>query len=52
MAKKVNSKEAVQAISRREAFVGHGAMSARGHSGPGDHLLFGRLQTMRICPII
>jgi hypothetical protein len=43
MAKKVNSKEAVQAISRREAFVGHGAMSARGHSGPGDHLLFGRL---------
>ncbi len=43
MAKKVNSSEAIQAISRREAFVGHGAMSARGHSGPGDHLLFGRL---------
>jgi hypothetical protein len=44
MAKKVSTREASGPISRREAFVSHGALSARGHSGPGDHLLFGRAQ--------
>jgi hypothetical protein len=42
MAKRVNATEAIEKISRREAFVSHGAISARGHTGPGDHLLFGR----------
>jgi hypothetical protein len=42
MAKKVNANEAVEKISRRESFESHGAISARGHHGPGDHLLFGR----------
>lgn len=42
MAKKVPTRDASGPISRREAFVSHGALSARGHTGPGDHLLFGR----------
>ena len=30
-------------ISRLEEFKTNGALSARGHSGPGDELMFGRL---------
>ena len=43
MAKPVPTRDASGPISRREAFVSHGALSARGHSGPSDHLLFGSL---------
>jgi len=43
MPKRVNSREAIEKISRREAFVSHGAIHARGHTGPGDHLIFGRM---------
>lgn len=42
MPKRVNAQDAIEKISRREAFVTHGALHARGHTGPGDHLLFGR----------
>lgn len=43
MAKKVPTRDASGPISRREAFVSHGALSARGHTGPGDSLIFGEL---------
>jgi len=43
MAKKVPTRDASGPISRREAFVSHGALSARGHTGPGDAMIFGEL---------
>jgi hypothetical protein len=57
MAKKVSTREASGPISRREAFVSHGALSARGHSGPADSMIFGELpqdqrETIRKLPDI
>jgi hypothetical protein len=43
MTRPIASRDAEGPISRREAFVSHGALSARGHTGPGDQLLFGSL---------
>jgi hypothetical protein len=43
MAKKISTRKAYEPISRREAFVTHGALSARTHTGPGDQLNFGRM---------
>lgn len=43
MAKKIPVSKAYEPISRREAFVTHGALSARTHTGPGDQLNFGRM---------
>ena len=43
MPRKVSTREASGPISRREAFVSHGALSARGHTGPGDSMIFGEL---------
>lgn len=43
MATPISSRKADQYIGRREAFVSHGALSARQHTGPGDQLNFGRM---------
>lgn len=43
MPRKVSTRDASGPISRREAFISHGALSARGHTGPGDSLMFGEL---------
>ena len=43
MAKRISSREAHSYIGRREAFVTHGALAARTHTGPGDQLNFGRM---------
>lgn len=43
MAKRISSREAYNYIGRREAFVTHGALAARSHTGPGDQLNFGRM---------
>lgn len=40
---KIPIRKAHEPISRREAFVTHGALSARTHTGPGDQLNFGRM---------
>lgn len=43
MTKRISGKMAHEYIGRREAFVTHGALSARQHTGPGDQLNFGRM---------
>ncbi len=43
MAKRISTRNAYEPISRREAFVSHGALSARTHTGPGDQLNFGKM---------
>lgn len=43
MTKPISSRKAHEYISRREAFVSHGALSARQHTGPGDELNFGKM---------
>ena len=43
MTKRISGKEAPSYIGRREAFVSHGALSARQHTGPGDMLNFGKM---------
>jgi len=43
MANPISSRKAHEYISRREAFVSHGALAARTHTGPGDQLNFGRM---------
>ena len=40
---KVTARTAFEPISRREAFVTGGALSARTHTGPGDQLNFGKM---------
>ncbi len=40
---KVTARTAFEPISRREAFVTSGALSARTHTGPGDQLNFGKM---------
>ncbi len=40
---RVSGSKAYEPISRREAFVTQGALSARTHTGPGDQLHFGRM---------
>lgn len=43
MAKPISTRKAHELIGRREAFVSHGALSARQHTGPGDELNFGKM---------
>ena len=40
---RVSGRQAYEPISRREAFVTQGALSARTHTGPGDQLNFGKM---------
>lgn len=43
MTNPISSRKAHEFIGRREAFVSHGALSARKHTGPGDELNFGKM---------
>jgi hypothetical protein len=47
----ISTRKAHEAISRREAFVSHGALSARQHTGPGDELNFGKMSEGSVASI-